>query len=62
MVAVVNFQLKRKSVKEWSWYTLMALEMGSFTLLNTKLEGFLVVKIVGYILQVHTVASMLQFI
>ena len=47
---------------EWNWYTLIALETGSFTVLNTKLEGFLVVKIVGYIHQVLTVASMLQLI
>ena len=53
---------KNLSVIECSWYTLIALETGSFTALNTKPEEFLVVKFVGYIHQVHTVASMLQFI
>ena len=47
---------------EWSLYTLIALETGSFTVLNTELEDILVIKIVGYIHQVHTVASKLQFI
>ena len=50
------------SVIEWSWYTVIALQTGSFTVLNTKLEGFLVAKIVGYIHQVHAVTSVLQFI
>ena len=36
-------------VIEWCCYTLIALETGSFTVLNTELEDLFVVKYVAYI-------------
>ena len=48
---------------EWSGYTLIPLQTGSFTVLNTKLEDLFVVKYVAYIfIQVHSQLSVLQFI